>query len=84
MWYAIYRSMLKDEIDAKLLEETRGLVAKWEKTGLLDKAATDRNPNMAILLESHSTLILDDGTRIDYMTEEEKQRKLDDYYAQKA
>ncbi len=75
-----YQFMLKDEIDAKLLEETRGLVAKWEKTGLLDKNAVDKNPNLAILLESHSTLVMDDGTRINYMTEQEKNQKLKEYY----
>jgi hypothetical protein len=65
----------------KLLEDTKGLVAKWEKTGLLDRITDDLhpNPNMAILLPSCSTLIFDDGYRIDYMTEEEKERKLKEY-----
>jgi len=63
------------------LKETKDLVAKWEKTGLLDniKGDLDPNPKMAILLPSYSTLIFDDGYRIDYMTEEEKERKLKEY-----
>jgi hypothetical protein len=65
--------------EKNLSEETRALVEKWEKSGLLDKNAIDKNQKMAILLASYSTLIMEDGTRIDYMNEEEKQKKLKEY-----
>ena len=75
------KEFLKTEAGKKLLKETRGLVAKWDKSGLLDPANTDKKGRpMAVLLESHSTLVMEDGTRIDYMTEEEKQQKLKSYY----
>jgi len=57
-----------------LREETRGLVKKWENVQLSDPK------DMPVLIESHSTLIMEDGTRIDYTTEEEKQEKLRNYY----
>lgn len=67
--------MLKDEIDAKLREKTRRLVKKWGDLRLV----TDPK-DFPILKESHSTLIMQDGTRINYMTEDEKQQKLKEYY----
>ena len=67
--------------EEKLKEECKGLVEKWSKTGLLDGLNSDlENSNMAILTESNSTLIMEDGYRIDYMTEEEKEQKLKEYY----
>ncbi len=45
----------------RLMEETKGLVAKWDKTGLLDGIKDDINPSkMAVLLESQPKQIIDE------------------------
>jgi predicted RNA-binding protein associated with RNAse of E/G family len=67
----------------RLMEETRGLVAKWDKKGLLNGLTNEDTSSMDILTESHSSLLFDDGTQIDYFTEEEKQQKLKKYYDKK-
>ena len=64
----------------RLMEETRGLVVKWDKKGLLNGLTNEDTSSMDILTESHSSLLFDDGTQIDYFTEEEKQQKLKSYY----
>ena len=75
------KEMLKTEAGKRLLEETRGLVKKWDKTGLLDGLRNDIDKSkMSVILESHSTLIMEDGTRINYFTPEERERKLKEYY----
>ena len=38
-----------------MLEQTRGLKAKWEKTGLLENSGTETNKHgMAVLLENQA------------------------------
>jgi hypothetical protein len=74
--------MMKTPAGRKLLEETRGLVAKWDKTGLLDGLKSDiEKTNMAILLPPQSSLHFDDGTVITYGDEAERDTKLKEYYA---
>lgn len=48
----------------KLMAETRGLVSKWEKTGLLEGIGTDTEKSgMAILLENQAKQLIDEGSR---------------------
>jgi len=47
-----------------MLEQTRGLKAKWEKTGLLENAGSDTNKHgMAVMLENQAKQLLDEATR---------------------
>lgn len=47
-----------------LLEETRGLVNKWEPTGLLEGLGSDSETHgMAILLENQSRELIDESTK---------------------
>ena len=47
-----------------MLEQTRGLKAKWEKTGLLENAGTETNKHgMAVMLENQAKQLLDEATR---------------------
>jgi hypothetical protein len=51
---------VKEHINQKLMKETEGLVAKWEKTGLLDGKLSDTaSCNMAVLIESESKQIIE-------------------------
>ncbi len=48
----------------KLMTETRGLVAKWEKTGLLEGIKSDmEKSHMSILLENQAKQLIDEATR---------------------
>ena len=48
----------------KLMTETRGLVSKWEKTGLLEGIKTDmEKSHMSILLENQAKQLIDEATR---------------------
>ncbi len=48
----------------KLMSETRGLVSKWEKTGLLEGINTDmEKSHMSILLENQAKQLIDEATR---------------------
>jgi hypothetical protein len=48
----------------KLMSETRGLVSKWEKTGLLEGIKTDmEKSHMSILLENQAKQLIDEATR---------------------
>jgi hypothetical protein len=48
----------------KLMTETRGLVSKWEKTGLLEGISTDmEKSHMSILLENQAKQLIDEATR---------------------
>ena len=48
----------------KLMAETRGLVSKWEKTGLLEGIDTDTEKSgMSILLENQAKQLIDEGSR---------------------
>jgi len=56
---ACEESVKQQEITAMLMKETGGLVAKWEKTGLLDGRLSDTSSlNMAVLIESESKQII--------------------------
>ena len=49
---------------ARLMAETRGLVSKWEKTGLLEGIATDTEKSgMSILLENQAKQLIDEASR---------------------
>ena len=49
---------------AKLMTETRGLVSKWEKTGLLEGIKSDmEKSHMSILLENQAKQLIDEATR---------------------
>tara|TARA_A200000159_G_scaffold90050_1_gene83566 strand:+ start:1436 stop:2893 length:1458 start_codon:yes stop_codon:yes gene_type:complete len=48
----------------RLMAETRGLVNKWEKTGLLEGISTDTEKSgMSILLENQAKQLIDEATR---------------------
>jgi len=48
----------------KLMSETRGLVTKWEKTGLLEGIKNDmEKSHMSILLENQAKQLIDEATR---------------------
>jgi len=48
----------------KLMSETRGLVSKWEKTGLLEGIKGDmEKSHMSILLENQAKQLIDEATR---------------------
>jgi hypothetical protein len=47
-----------------MLEQTRGLKAKWEKTGLLENSGTETSKHgMAVLLENQAKQLLDESTK---------------------
>jgi hypothetical protein len=49
---------------ARLMSETRGLVSKWEKTGLLEGISTDTEKSgMSILLENQAKQLIDESSR---------------------
>ena len=48
----------------RLMSETRGLVTKWEKTGLLEGISTDTEKSgMSILLENQAKQLIDEASR---------------------
>jgi hypothetical protein len=48
----------------RLMAETRGLVTKWEKTGLLEGISTDTEKSgMSILLENQAKQLIDEASR---------------------
>jgi len=48
----------------RLMSETRGLVSKWEKTGLLEGISTDTEKSgMSILLENQAKQLIDEASR---------------------
>jgi len=58
--------LLKDcqNPQARLMAETRGLVSKWEKTGLLEGISTDTEKSgMSILLENQAKQLIDEASR---------------------
>ncbi len=47
----------------RLMQETRGLVTKWDKTGLLDGIKSDiEKSNMSILLENQAKQLIEEAT----------------------
>ena len=48
---------------ARLMQETRGLVSKWEKTGLLEGLRSDtEKSNMSVLLESQAKQLIEEAS----------------------
>ena len=48
----------------RLMAEIRGLVTKWEKTGLLEGISTDTEKSgMSILLENQAKQLIDESSR---------------------
>jgi hypothetical protein len=48
---------------ARLMQETRGLVTKWDKTGLLEGIKSDvEKSNMAVLLENQAKQLIEEAT----------------------
>ena len=59
------KSLLTNTLDpqARLMQETRGLVTKWDKTGLLDGIKSDiEKSNMAVLLENQAKQLITEAT----------------------
>ena len=48
---------------ARLMAETRGLVSKWEKTGLLEGLRNDiEKSNMSVLLENQAKQLIEESS----------------------
>lgn len=48
---------------ARLMQETRGLVSKWEKTGLLEGLKNDiEKSNMSVMLENQAKQLIEEST----------------------
>jgi len=57
----------------RLMAETRGLVTKWEKTGLLEGISTDTEKSgMSILLENQAKQLIDEASRTGTSTNSEE------------
>jgi hypothetical protein len=49
----------------RLMQETRGLVAKWDRTGLLEGLKNDvEKSNMAVLLENQAKQLIDESSQV--------------------
>lgn len=58
------KSLLTQNVSpqARILEETRGLQSKWEKTGLLEGLEGIEKANMSVLLESQAQQLIQEAT----------------------
>ena len=58
------KSLISDSLNpqARLIRETRGLQAKWEKSGLLDGLKGIEKATTSILLENQAKQLLDEST----------------------
>ena len=59
------KSLLTNTLNpqARLMQETRGLVTKWDRTGLLEGIKSDvEKSNMAILLENQTKQLIEEAT----------------------
>ena len=59
------KSLLTNTLNpqARLMQETRGLVTKWDRTGLLDGIKSDiEKSNMSILLENQAKQLIEEAT----------------------
>ena len=59
------KSLLTNTLNpqARLMQETRGLVTKWDKTGLLDGIKSDIDKShMAVLLENQAKQLIEEAT----------------------
>jgi hypothetical protein len=66
--------LLKDSQNPqqRLMAETRGLVSKWEKTGLLEGIGNDTEKSgMAVLLENQAKQLIDEASRVEGSGKEE-------------
>jgi hypothetical protein len=58
---------------ARLMQETRGLVAKWEKTGLLEGLRNDvEKSNMSVLLENQAKQLIEEASSTGTSTNSEQ------------
>jgi len=60
------KSLLTNTLNpqVRLMEETRGLVKKWDKTGLLDGLGSDtEKSHMAILLENQAKQLIEESSQ---------------------
>lgn len=59
------KTLLTNTLDPqkRLMQETRGLVTKWDKTGLLEGIKSDvEKSNMAVLLENQAKQLIEEAT----------------------
>lgn len=59
------KSLLTNTLNpqARLMQETRGLMTKWDKTGLLEGIKSDiEKSNMAVLLENQAKQLIEEAT----------------------
>jgi len=59
------KSLLTNTLNpqARLMQETRGLVTKWDRTGLLDGIKSDiEKSNMSVLLENQAKQLIEEAT----------------------
>ena len=59
------KSLLTNTLNpqVRLMQETRGLVTKWDKTGLLEGIKSDiEKSNMSILLENQAKQLIEEAT----------------------
>ena len=59
------KSLLTNTLNpqARLMQETRGLVTKWDKTGLLEGIKSDvEKSNMSVLLENQAKQLIEEAT----------------------
>lgn len=68
------KELLNDNMNpqAKLMLETRGLQAKWDKTGLLEGTSGIEKAHMSILLENQAKQLLDEATSTGTTTSSEQ------------
>lgn len=68
------KSLISDSLNpqARLIRETRGLQAKWEKSGLLDGLKGIEKATTSILLENQAKQLLDESTTTGTSTNSEQ------------
>jgi hypothetical protein len=69
------KSLLTNTLNpqARLMQETRGLVTKWDKTGLLEGIKSDvEKSNMAVLLENQAKQLIEEATATGTATNSEQ------------
>ena len=69
------KSLLTNTLNpqARLMQETRGLVTKWDKTGLLEGIKSDvEKSNMAVLLENQAKQLIEEATSTGTSTNSEQ------------
>ena len=69
------KSLLTNTLNpqARLMQETRGLVTKWDKTGLLEGIKSDiEKSNMSVLLENQAKQLIEEATATGTSTNSEQ------------